>query len=96
MPAGVGTPRAEREAEWRRERRDYSPLFGSGTPRRKPMRPTFWFAGKDEPRRLSKNELVRLVLYLHTESVSLSKCMDAIEERLARGRGGSACSMRPR
>ncbi len=51
--------------------------------------------GKDELRSLSKNDLVRLVLRLHEENVSLTERMEAIESRLACGRKDSSTSSKP-
>ncbi len=51
--------------------------------------------GKDELRSLSKNDLVRLVLRLHDENVTLKERLDGIERRLAGSRKDSSTSSKP-
>jgi transposase len=51
--------------------------------------------GKDELRGLSKNDLVRLVVRLHEENVSLKDRLDAIEKQLAGSRKNSSTSSKP-
>jgi len=64
-------------------------LFGE------PVNPIFCLVGKDELRDLSKNDLVRLVLRLHDENVSLKERLEAIERRLAGSRKDSSTSSKP-